>query len=53
MVTLEQAARAWTALGRVMYPSLAEVEAALAGQSHSTADAHPMTSQQTHKFEED
>ena len=30
MVTLEQAARAWTNLGRVMYPSLAEVEAALA-----------------------
>ena len=46
MVTLEQAARAWTALGRVMYPSLAEVEAALADQSHSTvdgADAHTMT----------
>lgn len=53
MVTLEQAARAWTALGRVMYPSLAEVEAALAGQSHSTADAHTMTSQQTHESEED
>ena len=56
MVTLEQAARAWIALGRVMYPSLAEVEAALAGQSHSTvdgADAHHMTSQQTHESEED
>ncbi len=63
MVTLEQAARAWTALGRVMYPSLAEVEAslaevqaALAGQAHSTgdgADARPMTSQQTHESEED
>lgn len=53
MVTLEQAAGAWTALGRVMYPSLAEVEAALAGQSHSTVDAHPMTSQQTHESEED
>ena len=56
MVTIEQAARAWIALGRVMYPSLAEVEAALAGQSHSTvdgADAHHMTSQQTHGSEED
>ena len=56
MVTLEQAARAWATLGRVMYPSLAEVEAALAGQSHSTvdgADAHHMTSQQTHESEED
>ena len=53
MVTLEQAARAWTALGRVMYPSLAEVEAALAGQSHSTVDAHTTTSQQTHESEED
>ena len=53
MVTLEQAAGAWTALGRVMYPSLAEVEAALADQSHSTADAHTTTSQQTHESEED
>ena len=53
MVTLEQAARAWAALGRVMYPSLAEVEAALAGQSHSTVDAHTTTSQQTHGSEED
>ena len=53
MVTLEQAARAWIALGRVMYPSLAEVEAALADQSHSTADAHATTRQQTHESEED
>lgn len=53
MVTLERAARAWIALGRVMYPSLAEVEAALADQSHSTADAHTTTGQQTHESEED
>ena len=53
MVTLEQATRAWATLGRVMYPSLAEVEAALADQSHSTADAHTTTSQQTHESEED
>lgn len=30
MVTIEQAARVWINLGRVMYPSLAEVEAELA-----------------------
>ena len=53
MVTLEQAAKAWADLGRVMCPSLAEVEVALAGQSHSTVDAHTMTSQQTHESEED
>ena len=56
MVTLEQAARAWTNLGRVLYPSLAEVEAALADQSNSTVDMagdHPITSQQTHESEED
>ena len=46
MVTLEQAARAWTAPGRVMSPSLAEVAAARAAQPHSTADAHPSTGQQ-------
>ena len=41
MVTLEQAARAWTALGRVMYPSLAEVEQALTGRTHvSNAPIH-------------
>lgn len=56
MVTIERAARAWVDLGRVMYPSLAEVEAELAGRAHSTVDkvgAHPMTSQQTHESEED
>lgn len=41
MPTIEQAARAWIDLGRVMYPSLAEVEAALAGRTHvSTAPIH-------------
>lgn len=41
MVTLEQAAKAWAELGRVMYPSLAEVEAALAGSAHvSNAPIH-------------
>ena len=34
MATLEQAARAWIDLGRVMYPSLAEVEASLASHAH-------------------
>lgn len=41
MVTLEQAAEAWIRLGRVLYPSLAEVEAALAGRTHvSNAPIH-------------
>lgn len=56
MVTLEQAARAWIDLGRVMYPSLAEVEEELAGRSHSTVDRvgiRPMTSQQMHESKED
>ena len=37
MVTLEQAARPWTELGRVMYPSLAEVEQALTSREHPDA----------------
>lgn len=37
MVTLEQAARAWINLGRVMYPSLAEVEASLTSREHAYA----------------
>ena len=41
MVTLEQAARAWTALGRVMYPSLAEVEVALAGSRTARSTPTP------------
>lgn len=41
MVTIERAARAWVDLGRVLYPSLAEVEAALAGRTHvSSAPIH-------------
>lgn len=56
MPTLEQAAKAWTDLGRVLYPSLAEVEAALNGRAHSVIDkvgVHPMTAQQLHESEED
>lgn len=56
MATLEQAAKAWTDLGRVLYPSLAEAEAALTGRAHSVIDkidVHPMTSQQLHESEED
>ena len=56
MPSMEQAAKAWAALGRVMYPSLAEVDASLTGRSHSTVDkvgTHPMTSQQLHESEED
>ena len=34
MPTLEQLAKAWIDLGRVMYPSLAEAEAALTGRTH-------------------
>ena len=37
MVTLERAAKAWTELGRVMYPSLAEVEAVLTSREHPDA----------------
>lgn len=39
MPALEDAARAWISLGRVMYPSLAEVEQALT--SHEHPDATP------------
>lgn len=39
MVTLNQAAEAWIRLGRVMYPSLAEVEATLTSREH--ADTTP------------
>ena len=56
MPTLEQAAKAWVRLGRVLYPSLAEVEAELAGRSHRVIDkvgVHPMTIQQLHESEED
>lgn len=37
MVTLNQAAEAWIRLGRVMYPSLAEVEQALTSREHPDA----------------
>ena len=37
MVTLNQAAEAWIRLGRVMYPSLAEVEQALTPREHPDA----------------
>lgn len=56
MPTIEQAARAWINLGRVLYPSLAEVEASLTGRAHSVIDkvgVHPMTTQQLHESEED
>ena len=43
MVTLEQAAKAWASLGRVMYPSLAEVEAALASQADANGARHYTT----------
>ena len=46
MVTLNQSAEAWIRLGRVMYPSLAEVEEALA--STAGEDDPPM-----HRSEED
>lgn len=35
MVTLNHAAEAWIRLGRVMYPSLAEVEQALTSHEHT------------------
>lgn len=41
MVTLEQAAKAWAELGRVMYPSLAEVEATLTSREHPDAAHGP------------
>ena len=46
MAALERVARAWISLGRVMYPSLAEVEAALTSREHSddgTPDDPPTT----------
>lgn len=43
MVTLERAAKAWADLGRVMYPSLAEVEAALASQADADDARHYTT----------
>ena len=39
MPALERAARAWINLGRVMYPSLAGVEATLTSREH--ADTTP------------
>ena len=56
MPAMEQVAKAWAALGRVMYPSLAEVDASLTGRSHSVIDevgVHPMTIQELHESEED
>ena len=46
MPSMEQVARAWIDLGRVMYPSLAEVEAALASQAHAN-DARTNTTDRT------
>ena len=46
MAALERAARAWIDLGRVMYPSLAEVEEALAAAADE--DDPPI-----HRSEED
>lgn len=46
MAVLERVARAWTNLGRVLYPSLAEVEKALAAAADE--DDPPI-----HRSEED
>lgn len=40
MAVLERVARAWTNLGRVMYPSLAEVEKALAAADEDDPPIH-------------
>lgn len=49
MVSLERAAKAWTDLGRVLYPSLAEVEAELASRAHTNDARHYTTDRAAHQ----
>ena len=42
MPVLEEVARAWINLGRVMYPSLAELEQALTSREHADATSEDL-----------
>lgn len=56
MAALERAAKAWISLGRVLYPSLAEVEASLAAAQpdhHRSTVSYPEENPMARKFDAD